>query len=237
MGKKIFVSYKYSDTQVQDLNLYEDVDYGWTKINQKITTTARHYVDELETLLEEEDHIYKGEDDGEDMSTLEDSTIGSKLGDKIFDSSLTIVLVSKGMKEVYTTEKDQWIPWEISYSLKEQSREGGRSKTNAVLAVVLPDEWGRYDYFIEENTCAKCNCRTLKTDFLFQILRDNMFNVKNPVYSNCDNHITNRPYTGYSSFIYSVKWNDFSNNPNKYIEIATNIRAKINEYDITKTVK
>ena len=58
-----------------------------------------------------------------------------------------------------------------------------------------------------------------------------------PVFIDCDNHITNRPYKGYSSFIYSVKWNDFSNNPNKYIEIATNIRARINEYNITKIVK
>ncbi len=187
--------------------------------------------------MEEEDHVYKGEDDGEDMSTLKDSTIGSKLGDKIFDSSVTIVLISKGMKKVYTSEKDQWIPWEISYSLKEQSRNGGRSKTNAVLAVVLPDQFGRYDYFIADNTCPYCNCRTLKTDFLFQILRDNMFNIKMPVFIDCDNHITNRPYKGYSSFIYSVKWNDFSNNPNKYIEIATNIRARINEYNITKIVK
>lgn len=233
MGKKIFVSYKYSDAQVQDLDLYEVVE----RTKQKITTTARHYVDKLEGILEKGDNIFKGEDDGEDMSTLEDSTITSKLGDKIFDSSVTIVLISKGMKEAYNTEKDQWIPWEISYSLKEQSREGGRSKTNAVLAVVLPDQLGKYDYFIADNTCPHCKCRTLKTDFLFQILRDNMFNIKNPVFTNCDNHIGSKPYQGYSSFIHSVKWHDFSNNPSKYIDIATDIRAKINEYDITKDVK
>lgn len=237
MGNKIFVSYKYSDTQVQDLGLYEVIDYGWTKTKQKIITTARHYVDELEGILEVEDHIYKGEDDGEDMSTLKDSTIGSKLGDKIFDSSITIVLISKGMKEVLTDEKDQWIPWEISYSLREQSRESGNSKTNAVLAVVLPDQFGKYDYFIADNTCSYCKCRTLKTTFLFQILRDNMFNIKKPVFTDCNNHLDKKPYQGHSSFIHSVKWNDFKDKPIKYIDTAIEIRKKMNEYNIIKTVK
>lgn len=238
MGKKIFVSYKYSDSQVQDLNIYEDVrDFFGNVRKQKVVTTARHYVDKIDELLEEGDHIYKGEDDGEDMSTLEDSTIGSKLGNKIFDSSVTIVLVSKGMKETYSAEKDQWIPWEISYSLKEQSREGGRSKTNAVLAVVLPDTLGNYDYYILDNSCPYCKCRTLKTDFLFQILRDNMFNVIKPVFTECENHIGSKPYQGYSSFIHSVKWADFFSKPNKYIDIAVAIRQNINDYELTKTVK
>jgi hypothetical protein len=64
-----------------------------------------------------------------------------------------------------------------------------------------------------------------------------MFNIKKPVFTDCNNHIGNRPYKGYSSFIHSVKWSDFANNPSKYIDIATNIRANINEYEITKTVK
>ena len=213
MGKSIFVSYKYADAQVQDLGVYEVVDFFGTK--RKITTTARHYVDEIAAILEEGDHIYKGENDGESMVALEDTTIASKLGDKIFYSSITIVLISKGMKEDFSNEKDQWIPWEISYSLKEQSRQGGKSKTNAVLAVVLPDPWGSYNYFIEENSCLYCNCRTLKTNFLFQILRDNMFNIRKPVYTDCVSHIGSKPYKGYSSFIHSVKWNDFIVNSSK----------------------
>ncbi|HMV09414.1 MAG TPA: TIR domain-containing protein [Cyclobacteriaceae bacterium] len=238
MGKKIFVSYKYLDSLVQDLNIYEDVrDFWGNLVKRKVTTTARHYVDKIDELLEVDDHIFKGEDDGEDMRTLEDATIGSKLGDKIFDSSVTIVLVSKGMKEPYTAEKDQWIPWEISYSLKEQSREEGRSKTNSVLAVVLPDTLGRYDYYIVEDSCPYCKCRILKTDFLFQILRDNMFNIKRPVFTNCENHVGSRPYQGYSSFIYSVKWTDFIAKPSSYINIAVAIRQNIDDYEITKTVK
>lgn len=238
MGKKIFVSYKYSDSQVQDLNIYEDVKDFWGNVKrQKVVTTARHYVDKIDGLFEAGDHIFKGEDDDEDMGELEDATIGSKLGDKIFDSSVTIVLVSKGMKEIFSTEKDQWIPWEVSYSLKEQSREGGRSKTNAVLAVVLPDTLGNYDYYIVDNSCPYCNCRILKTDFLFQILRDNMFNVKKPVFTECENHIGSKPYQGYSSFIHSVKWSDFISSPNKYIDISVAIRQNINDYEITKTVK
>lgn len=238
MGKKIFVSYKYSDLQVQDLNIYENVkDFFGNIFRQKVKTTARHYVDKIDELLELGDHIFKGEDDGEDMSTLKDSTIGSKLGDKIFDSSVTIVLISKGMKEIYTAENDQWIPWEISYSLKVQSREGKGSNTNGVLAVVLPDTLGKYDYYIVDNSCTYCNCRTLKTDFLFQILRDNMFNVKKPVFTECENHIGSKPYQGYSSFIHSVKWEDFIKNHNKYIDIAVTIRQNINDYELTKTVK
>ena len=85
------------------------------------------------------------------MNSLADSTIESKLGDKIFDSSVTIVFISKGMRENNKPDKDQWIPWEISYSLREQSRQSANSKTNTVLAVVLPDESGNYEYFMQRD--------------------------------------------------------------------------------------
>lgn len=225
MGKKIFVSYKYADSNVLSLP------------NTNGNTTVRDYVDQIETKLEVGDNIYKGENDGESMSTLADSTIASKLGDKIFGSSVTVVLISKGMKVNHLTEKDQWIPWEISYSLKEQSRKGRNSKTNAVIAVVIPDKYGSYNYYLEENTCNYCNCRSLNTNFLFQILRDNMFNIINPVYSNCNNHSTNKPYSGYSSYIHSVKWEDFINNIDHWIGIANSIKQNINQYNLTKTIK
>lgn len=197
------------------------------------TTTARHYVDKLADLLEKEDYLYKGEDDGESMATLQDSTIASKLGDKIFRSSVTIVLISKGMKNDTIADKDQWIPWEVSYSLKEQSREGGNSKTNAVLAVVLPDEYGSYGYFITENLL--CNSITYHTNTLFEILRLNMFNHKKKE-DNIRHCNGQKIYEGSPSFIPSVKWENFKNSIDFYIGLAVTTRQNINEYDLVKTV-
>ncbi len=228
MARKIFVSYKYSDSLVQDLNLYIDTFFGRTKIK----TTARHYVDELSGKLADDDHIYKGENDDESMENLADSTISSKLGDKIFDSSVTVVLVSKGMKEPFHSDKDQWIPWEVSYSLKEQTRQDKRSKTNGVLAIVLPDELGNYDYYITRDN--ECNCRSLNTPFLFQILSDNMFNIKEPNKNLCNDSWV---YSGDCSFIQSVKWTDFISNPSKYIDKAIELRDRKEEFVIVKTIK
>lgn len=222
MGKAIFVSYKYSDRKVLHFPGVAGI------------TTARHYVDKLASLLEQEDYLYKGEDDGESMATLQDSTIASKLGDKIFRSSVTIILISKGMKNDAIAEKDQWIPWEISYSLKEQSREGGNSKTNAVLAVIIPDELGSYDYYITENPL--CNSITYHTSTLFQILRLNMFN-HNKKEDNIRYCNGQKIYEGGHSYIPSVKWEYFSNNVDRCISLAVSTRQNINEYTLVKTVQ
>ena len=228
MGRKVFVSYKYSDSQVQDLNIYEDSFFG--KI--KVQTTARHYVDKLTDILEDDDHIYKGEADDESMESLADSTIGSKLGDKIFDSSVTIVLISKGMKNPFLPENEQWIPWEISYSLKEQTRQEQKSKTNGVIAVVLPDEFGSYEYYITRDEA--CNCRNLNTPILFKILSDNMFNVKEPNRRLCNNAWV---YSGDCSYIQSIQWSDFSGNPTYYIDKAIELRDRKNEFELRKNIK
>lgn len=115
MGKKIFVSYKYADDQVQ--NLTSDT-----------TSTVRDYIDEFEKKIDSSDHIFKGESNGEDLSKLSDETIWEKLKDRIYDSSVTIVFISPGMKEADKKDRDQWIPWEISYSLKETSLDKGTQR-------------------------------------------------------------------------------------------------------------
>lgn len=228
MGRKIFVSYKHSDRLVQDLNIYVDTYFGIQRIN----TTARDYVNKLTDVLEEDDHIYKGEDDGESMESLADSTISTKLGDKIFDSSVTIVLISRGMKDLYLPENQQWMPWEISYSLREQTRLNQRSKTNGVIAVVLPDNSGSYEYYITEDEA--CNSRILKTSFLFEILSENMFNVKEP-----NRHLCNGSwvYSGDYSYIQSVKWADFIINPTKYIDKAIELRDRKEDFELRKNLR
>ncbi|WP_314824641.1 TIR domain-containing protein [Porphyromonas endodontalis] len=220
---KIFISYKYADNNV--LNLSDN-----------FLTTVRDYVDLIQDAIGT-NHINKGEQDGEDLSHFKEQTVESKLRNKIYDSSVTIVLISPGMKEPLEKEEDQWIPWEVAYSLRESTRNGRTSHTNAMLAVVLPDLWGSYQYFIEENTCRYCNCTTYKTNTLFRILYANMFNRKNPEYSDCPNHIFGiKPQWGYPSYIHIVKWNEFIANPNHYIEVAKSIQDKADEYNISKTV-
>ncbi len=220
MARKIFMSYKHSDSDVHPLN-------G--------ETTARVYVDNLIELFEG-DEIYKGEGD-EDLSDFQDETIASHLRDKIYDSSMTIILISPQIKDPAQRDSDQWIPWEIAYSLKEITRNDRTSKTNATLAIVLPDGNSSYTYYLEENTCQSCHCRLLKTHTLFQIMRDNMFNQKNPTYSGCLNHPSGTVYKGDSCYIYSVKWSDLISDKDKYLCTAERIKENIGDYKIVKEVK
>ena len=150
MGRKIFVSYKYKDRDVQDLPGVS----GFTWV--------RDYVDYIADHLIESGNVYKGEDNTEDLSDKSDDYIWEHLKDKIYDSSVTIVLISPNMRESHKWERSQWIPWEIAYSLRETRRNDYTSHSNAILAVILPNKLGSYSYY--------------KRDNLFSILRENINN-------------------------------------------------------------
>ena len=222
MGHKIFVSYKYADDQVANL------PGQWNSI-------ARDYVNKLAELLVAAGHICKAEPDGTDLSQLKDETIEDKLRDRIFDSTMTIVLISPNMEESGTAERDQWIPWEVSFSLKRTSRkrENGErytSNPNAMLAVVLPDVSGSYSYFLEKKSCCAEGCTAIQTDKTFDIIRRNMFNLKSGSNRVCNTGST--VWRGEASYIRSVKWCDFIAGINSYINDSYVRQENIDSYKI-----
>lgn len=202
-------------------------------------STVRDYVTKFEEILDPSDNIYKGESEGEDLSSLSEETIWEKLKDRIYDSSVTVVFISPEMKESWKAEKDQWIPWEISYSLKEVSRKNKNgdavtSRSNAMVAVVLPDIYGSYSYYLESKNCCESGCTTHHTDKLFSIIRKNKFNLKDANKKTCDTGAT--IWYGEFSYIKAVKWSDFINNYSAYIESACDRQNNIDDYVICKEV-
>lgn len=137
MGRKIFVSYKYRDFNVQKLNNV----FSPTWPCDYVTYIQKHIINSYS------DNIYKGENSDEDLSDKSDDYIWEHLKDKLYDSTVTIVLISPNMKEPNKWERNQWIPWEISYSLRRTTRGGRTSQRNALLVVILPDKNGNYDYY------------------------------------------------------------------------------------------
>lgn len=222
MGHKIFISYKYADDQVANL------PGQWNSI-------ARDYVNKLAELLSAAGHICKAEPDGTDLSKLKDDTIEDKLRDRIFDSTMTIVLISPRMKESGVAEKDQWIPWEVSFSLRttRRKRETGdiyTSGPNAMLAVVLPDANDSYSYFLESKNCCPGGCITHHTNKTFNVIAQNMFNLKSADKQVCATGLVN--WHGEFSYIRSIKWCDFIENTASYIETAYKRQRDIDSYDI-----
>lgn len=207
MGKKIFVSYKYADNDVRKItNDYFHID------------TVRDYVNKLEEKIGKSD-IYKGESDDNDLSQLTDDSIWNQLKQKIYDSSITIVLISPNMKTLWKTEKEQWIPQEISYSLKEITHNGARkSRSNALIYVVLPDKYNSYDYFIQKSYW---DTETYRHDKIFNIMKNNLNNYK---------------YSSDISYAVIVKWDTFISNYNSYISAAVKKQENINSYNICKQI-
>lgn len=220
MGNKVFISYKFDDGQVKDLP-----DVG--------DAIVRDYVDILVERLEKLGYISKAEDTDEDLSDYSEEYIESVLYDLIWDSSVTILLISPGMKESGKREKQQWIPWEVSYSLR-NVRKGGRvSHRNAMLAVVLPDENGKYDYAIAKRNCTNsCSCNVWQTGTFFRIIADNMFNLEERAQHQVSCTEGSAVYKGACSYIDLIRWSDFLRNIKWYIDAALVRKDRIDAYKI-----
>lgn len=227
MGRKVFVSYKYKDELVAKLqnSYYEELNGNmiWNQRN----TRVRDYVNLLQEKIGK-DNINLGEKDGESLDDFSDYKIESILKGKIRQCSITIVLISEGMKENNKSEKEQWVPWEISYSLREVPTSWNIKHMNAVLGIVLPNKSGTYDWYYTENK--NCNSVTHHTGKLFNILSNNMFNVKDKEFRECngsDIYTNDEP-----SLIKTVRWDDFIDGTNyeTYIEKAIEIKDDAESY-------
>lgn len=231
MAHKIFVSYKHGDNEV-DQNLD---DKYWTE--GEYEATGRGYVNHIEELVGK-DHIYKGESDNESLEGKTNEQIWEHLKPKVHDSSVTLVVISRGMKEVSKSEDQQWIAQEIRYSLWEVERGGKTSTTNALLGVVLPDRNGTYDYIWGKSSCEHCkHIRMFKRSFLFNILHKNVFNKKDDGGSKCNGLLCGSTiYDGDHSYLHLVNYDEFKLNPTTYIEKALEIQGKKEEYEIEKSI-
>lgn len=221
MGNKIFISYKYKD----DCVYHQLINGAWMN-------TVRDYVTVLQNKIETE-HINKGEPENEDLSELSEVSIEKKLKDRLYDSSVTLIIMSPKMKELSIPENKQWIPWEISYSLRPVTRNERTCQRNALVAIVLPDANGSYDYAIVSKNCVPgCSCNVWQTQNFFPIISSNMFNLKSRSSNKKDCISHNDVYMGEVSYISLVRWEDFYKNPDKYIQQAIDRQKNADDYDL-----
>src|SRR5690554_1055592 len=99
LPKKVFVSYKYSDVVEGRENTF-------------------NFRDDIIQRLNERGLIHKGENDESlDLTNYSEQQIVDKIAPYIKNSSTTVVLITPN------AIKSEWIPWELSMSLRERTYE------------------------------------------------------------------------------------------------------------------
>lgn len=194
MAHKTFISYKYSDVVEGK---------GYYNLRDRI---IRHLGDDAQ--------YYKGENGfTKDISDRPAEYIKQTLKEKIFDTSVTIVIISPYMRF------SDWIEWELSYSLRNVTRGDRTSRPNGIVAVVQKQNvmYGDgYSWFKKWNN-------EWNPDYLFNIIKNNLNNKK--YYS--PNDLSN-------NYIDIVTEDAFMRNPNKYIEEAYNKCKNRDYYNLYK---
>ena len=217
MGRNVFVSYRYGDYNVRQFR------------NSDHATSSRDYVNVIEEILQDTEFYYfRGEHDGEDLSGLPEEYIRQTLYDRIFYTSITIVLITPNMRRIGVPERYQWIPQEISYSLRNKNRECGNSNMNVVLCIVIPDRMGNYGHAIRWDGYGNMVVNRYN---LFGIIRENLFNRRR------DNHSPwNGTYSDGQGYFVLTTWDRFKGNPERYLALAVRNRGNWQDYDVRKTI-
>ena len=186
MAHKTFISYKYSE--------------------------AKDLRDRIIDALGDDAAYYKGEtSDSPDLTDTTTENIKKVLRDMMYDTSVTIVIISPHMKE------SKWIDWEIEYCLKDNTRKGRTSHNNGVVGVIMKHN-GSYDWFKYTHTNSDgCRSTSYYDEKVYNIINNNRFNQDPKVYS-CNICKTVNALTG--SYIAYVTEEDFLSNPSTYIDNA-----------------
>ncbi len=189
---------------------------------------AQSLRDEILEAMGDDATYYNGEtSESPDLTDTSTENIKNNLKDMMHGTSVTIVIISPNIKD------SVWIDWEISYSLKEITREDRTSRTNGILGVIMKVN-NSYDWLITNNEYDDgCSPRTIDSSKLYEIINKNRFNQKPRVYS-CEKCKTVDSLSG--SYIGLVKEESFLENPSKYIDNAYDKSSDISSYEIVKEV-
>ncbi len=202
MARKTFISYKFSE--------------------------ACDLRDEIIDSLGDDANYYQGETaDSPDKTDTSTENIKEHLKTMIFDTSVTIVVVSPNIKS------SKWIDWEIEYSLKEITRNDRTSRSNGVVGVIQKVD-GSYDWLLtSEKNDDGCTTTFFETSKLYTIINKNRFNLKGDDKYSCSHCKSYSQLDG--SYISLIKEDAFLSDPNKYIENAYEKSKKIDSFEIVKT--
>lgn len=186
MAHKTFISYKYSE--------------------------AQGLRDEIIKHLGESAQFYQGEtSESPDLTDNTTSTIKKHLSDMMYNTSVTILIISPHMKE------SKWIDWEIEYCLTKYSREDRTSHMNGIVGVIQKVNGG-YEWFRNsERFDDGSSAFVYKEDYLYSIIKNNRFNQVPKQYVD-KKHKTYDRLTG--SYISFVDEDEFLSDPKKYIDNA-----------------
>ena len=186
MAHKTFISYKFSESQ----KLRDDIIAA-------LGDNARYYQGETS--------------DSPDMSDLKTETIKKNLTDMMFNTSVTIVIISTHMKE------SKWIDWEIEYCLKKITRKERTSHINGVVCVIQK-AYGGYSWFKHITKYDDgVEGWSYEESYLYDIIKNNRFNQDPKVYSNEKHKIVDWLTGSYISF---VEEETFLKDPDRYINNA-----------------
>ena len=200
MAHKTFISYKYSD--------------------------ARWLRDDIIDALGSDASFYRGEDGyTQDLSGYAADTIKEHLKKMIYDTSVTILILSPEMMQ------SDWIPWEIEYSLKDVKRGDRYSHSNGVVGVIKRVN-GDYSWIKKTHQNSDgCTVSSYDETRIPQIVNENRYNQVPKVYS-CNTCKCVDWLTG--SYIAFVTEEEFLSNPTRYIDNAFDKSQNLDNYDITK---